>query len=432
MEAELRHAAPRARARGLGQQLGAEADAEHRQVARERLAQHGARRGHGLRVLVRIREAGQRDHRRVPVELQLAVPREAHVELERGLGERADEQAEALVGVVLDDEDAHAASLPGPRPLGKFGLGSRIISALSEWAALDLRHLAALEAIAREGTVSRAAASLGYTQSAVSQQLRALERIVGVTLVERGPGARAVELTEAGRQLLAHADAISGHLETARADLAAFADGRVGELRIGAVPSAAAALVPALAERLRGRAPRLTLAVSESYYPEELLDRLAAGALDLVLAPQDEPREGLESEPLLRDPYVLLVPAGDPFLALGRPLTAAELAGRDLIGKDCTTASQRALAAALADCDLPEPRIRACDLRGVQALVRRGLGVAVVPALLLEELPEDLATVPLGHLVPDRVVALTTRANGARTPPVELAAELLLGAATPA
>ena len=134
------------------------------------------------------------------------------------------------------------------------------ISALSEWSGLDLRHLAALEAIAREGSVSRAAAQLGYTQSAVSQQLQALERIVGVTLVTRSPGVRSIELTEAGRQLLAHADAIAGHLETARADLAAFSDGRTGELRIGAVPSAAAALVPALAEDLRARAPRLRAA----------------------------------------------------------------------------------------------------------------------------------------------------------------------------
>ena len=92
--------------------------------------------------------------------------------------------------------------------------------------------------------MSRAAVRLGYTQSAVSQQLQALERIVGVTLVTRSPGARSVELTEAGTQLLAHADAIAGHLESARADLAAFADGRTGELRIGAVPSVAAALVP--------------------------------------------------------------------------------------------------------------------------------------------------------------------------------------------
>ena len=114
--------------------------------------------------------------------------------------------------------------------------------------------------------------------------------------------------------------------------------------------------------------------MTESYFPEKLLDSLAAGELDLVVAPQDEPREGLESEAIMRDPYVVLVPAGDPFLELGRPLTATDLTSRDLIGKDCATASQRALSAALADYGLGTPRIRAHDLREVQALVRRGLG----------------------------------------------------------
>ena len=275
--------------------------------------------------------------------------------------------------------------------------------------------------------MSRAAVRLGYTQSAVSQQLQALERIVGVTLVTRSPGARSVELTEAGSQLLAHADAIAGHLETARADLATFSDGRTGELRLGTVPSAAAAIVPELAEELRTQAPRLALHVSESYFPAELLDSLAAGGLDLVIAPQDEPRDGLESVEVLRDPYVLLVPAGDPLLHLGRRITPADLAARDLIGKDCATASQRALAAALGDYGLATPRIRAHDLREVQELVRRGLGIAVVPRLLLGDEPDPtLETIAVGHFVPDRSIVLTTRANGARTPAVELAAEIVV------
>ncbi|MDP9256557.1 MAG: LysR family transcriptional regulator [Actinomycetota bacterium] len=279
--------------------------------------------------------------------------------------------------------------------------------------------------MAREGSVSRAAVRLGYTQSAVSQQLLALERIVGVTLVARSPGGRSIELTEAGSRLLAHADAIAGHLESARADLAAFSDGRTGELRIGAVPSVAVALVPALAEELRSRAPRMTLAVSESYFPSELLDSLAAGELDLVAAPEDEPREGLESEAIMSDPYVLLVPAGDPLTKLRRQLTPADLARRDLIGKDCGTASQRALAAALSDYGLGPPRIRAHDLREVLALVRRGLGVAVVPSLLLDGPDEAIDRIPVDHFIPDRRIALTMRANGARTPAVEFAAAII-------
>jgi DNA-binding transcriptional LysR family regulator len=170
--------------------------------------------------------------------------------------------------------------------------------------------------------------------------------------------------------------------------------------------------------------------MTESYFPEQLLDSLAAGELELVVAPRDEAREGLASEAIMSDPYVVLVPAGDPLLALGRPLTATDLTSRDLIGKDCATASQRALSAALSDYGLGAPRIRAHDLREVQALVRRGLGIAVVPRLLLDAPDPALATIPVDHLVPDRVIALTTRANGARNPAVEFAAAILRAQST--
>jgi DNA-binding transcriptional LysR family regulator len=259
----------------------------------------------------------------------------------------------------------------------------------------------------------------------VSQQLQALERIAGVKLATRSPGARSVELTEAGTRLLAHAGAIAGHLEAARADLAACSDGRSGELRIGAVPSAAAALVPGVAAELRTHAPGMTLSVTESYFPAELLDRLAEGALDLVVAPEDEPREALVSETIMLDAYVLLVPAGDPLTRLGRPLTPSDLARRDLIGKDCGTASQRALSAALSDYGLGNPRIRAHDLREVQALVRRGLGVAIVPALLLDGPDPAIDRLPVGHFIPDRRICLTTRCHPAPGAATETTAAII-------
>jgi DNA-binding transcriptional LysR family regulator len=183
--------------------------------------------------------------------------------------------------------------------------------------------------------------------------------------------------------------------------------------------------VPALAEEVRARAPGMTLVVSESYFPSELLDSLVAGALDLVAAPEDEAREGLESETIMSDPYVLLVPAGDPLTKLGRKLTPADLARRELIGKDCGTASQRALAVALSDYGLGAPRIRAHDLREVEALVRRGLGIAVLPSLLLGAPDATIERLPVDHFVPDRLIALTMRANGARTPAAEFAAAII-------
>ena len=88
------------------------------------------------------------------------------------------------------------------------------------WLGVELRHLAALEAVARAGSFGRAATELGYTQSAVSQQIAALERIVGEKLVERPGGPRAISMTGPATLLLRHAEAIVNRLDAARADMA--------------------------------------------------------------------------------------------------------------------------------------------------------------------------------------------------------------------
>src|SRR5579871_1917091 len=117
------------------------------------------------------------------------------------------------------------------------------------WLGIELRHFAALRAIAQEGSFWRAAERLGYTQSAISQQLQTLERIVGVRLVERPGGPRAISLTEAGTLLLGHADSIVDRLEAARADMHALATGAVGTLRIGTFQSVGARVVPEVMRR---------------------------------------------------------------------------------------------------------------------------------------------------------------------------------------
>src|SRR5439155_4047 len=116
---------------------------------------------------------------------------------------------------------------------------------------VELRHLAALEAVATEGTFGRAAEKLGYTQSAVSQQIATLERIVGERLVERPGGPRPVTLTEAGRILLGHAESIVARLQAAQADLAALASGEAGSLHVGTFQSVGAKILPEVMRRFR-------------------------------------------------------------------------------------------------------------------------------------------------------------------------------------
>src|SRR5918997_2129827 len=107
---------------------------------------------------------------------------------------------------------------------------------------LDVRRLRVLRAVARAGSFSGAAQELSFTQSAISQHVAALEREAGTSLVDRG--ARGVRLTDAGRALVAHADAIIARLDDAEQELAAIAGLRGGRLRLASFPSARAAPVP--------------------------------------------------------------------------------------------------------------------------------------------------------------------------------------------
>src|SRR5215208_4889155 len=117
-----------------------------------------------------------------------------------------------------------------------------------QWLGIELRHLAALEAVAREGSFRRAATSLGYVQSAISQQIAALERVVGQRLVERARGGGPLRLTETGELVLQHADAILARLKSAQADVAALADGEARQLGVGVRRSGGGRVLP---ERVR-------------------------------------------------------------------------------------------------------------------------------------------------------------------------------------
>ena len=274
---------------------------------------------------------------------------------------------------------------------------------MADWSSLELRHLEALVSVARERSVSRAADQLGYTQSAVSQQIRALERIVGEPLLVRSPGARRVELTKAGRVLLAHADAIRDGAASARRALEELA----GVVRVGSVPSAASALLAPAAAALRGSAPQLVLHIEESYEAAELVEQLCAGAFDLVLAPIVGEVPAVTIERLVDDPYVLLVPAGDPLSRLGRPLCVADLRGRQIVAKSCDTPSQRAREAALARLEIDSPTvIRANDARTIGELVGHGVGLAVLPRMMVLTGEAKLELVSLAHLVPPREIGL--------------------------
>src|SRR3989440_10380522 len=209
------------------------------------------------------------------------------------------------------------------------------------WLGVELRHFLALEAVAREHSFAKAAFALGYTQSAVSQQIATLERLVGQQLVERPGGRKPVSLTEAGRLLLTHAESIAARVAAAQADLTALGDGEAGTLRVGVFQSVGQRILPELMRRFVAAWPKVDVSLTESADDTELLMLVERGELDLTFSDLPLTEGPFDSVELLRDPYVLVVPADSDLAARGTTPPLREIAELDLIGhKRCRTLSR--------------------------------------------------------------------------------------------
>jgi DNA-binding transcriptional LysR family regulator len=276
------------------------------------------------------------------------------------------------------------------------------------WLGVELRHFLALEAVAREGSFGKAAAALGYTQSAVSQQIAMLERHVGQKLIERPGGPRPVSLTEAGRLLLTHAEAIAARVAAAQADLNALGDGEAGALRVGVFQSVGQRILPELMRRFVHQWPKVEITLTESADDRELLSLVERGELDLTFSdvPLEEgPFDAIE---LLRDPYVLVVPAESE---LERP-SLREIAQLDLIGhKHCRT-----LVRVEAAFRQPLRYVFQSDHnQTVQALVAAGVGAALVPRMTMDEHDDSTRMIELAK-IPPRMLAIAWHRDRYRTP----------------
>ena len=181
------------------------------------------------------------------------------------------------------------------------------------WFGVELRHLAALAAIAREGSFRGAADSLGYVQSAVSQRIVQLERLIGVRLVDRTRGSKEVQVTPLGQLLVEHAEEILGRVQAARADLASHSDAdRQDTLRVGVSPSVADGLLPSVLRALAAEFPELRLCPAESASDAALCELVEQGEADVAFGELPLPSGPFTSRTILRDRS----PAGRP--AVGR------------------------------------------------------------------------------------------------------------------
>jgi DNA-binding transcriptional LysR family regulator len=275
---------------------------------------------------------------------------------------------------------------------------------VDSWLGVELRHLAALAAVAEEKSFRGAADRLGYVQSAVSQRIAQLEQVVGARLVERSRGHKHVELTDAGHLLLHHAAQIQAQLNAARADLRSLVD-NVGSssLSVGAFGSLATRLLPQALALLAERSPAVRVETREALCDGDLFSAVMAGELDAAFAELPLQPGPFEWTELFVEPPVLLVPTGSP-LAKQSPPTFAEIAAHPFV-VDRTWRMLTLIEAEFAAAGIAlDTRFNASSNAAVQALVGAGLGVAIVPRLAAE--PDDPATemISLDGLLPSRTV----------------------------
>jgi DNA-binding transcriptional LysR family regulator len=294
---------------------------------------------------------------------------------------------------------------------------------------LDIRRLQTLRAVAREGSLSAAARTLGYTQPAISHQIARLEDEVGTALLTRL--GRGVQLTDAGLALVEHADAVLSRLSAAEEEVAAIAGLRAGRVRLAAFPSGSATLMAGALTRLRAGHPGVEVSFAEAE-PEDALPLLRAGELDLVLGFSYAAvglREGgdVVGVPLLRDPTHAVLPAGHPAAGHG-PLALDALADETWIA-GCERCRGHLLHVAAGAGFAPRIDFATDDHLTVQSLVAAGLGVSLLPALALcSSRRDDVAVVPVAG-EPARTVEVVMLTAERRPPAVTATLAALRAAA---
>ncbi len=282
---------------------------------------------------------------------------------------------------------------------------------LNSISSVEIRHLLALDAVASEGTFGRAAERLGYTQSAVSQQIAALERAVGGSVFDRPGGPKPVRITPLGKLVLAHARDL---LERAQATAEAIERFKAGEGRIdiGTFQSVSTVLLPQIVVQLREQHPAVDLRVFEE---DTAIERLLAGELDLAywVGPLDGP---LESVKLLDDPYVLVSRRGD---FPDGPVRCEQLDGVQMVSfprQLCDMGRVEDTFSALG----VEPLIvfRTADNGAVTSMVRAGMGAAVMPMLAVDIAADDelLCTHQLEPAILPREVCVMWQAGRTLSP----------------
>lgn len=277
----------------------------------------------------------------------------------------------------------------------------------------SFRQLAAFVAVAHERSFVAAADELGLSQATISQQVAALERLLGTGLFERPGGPRPVSLTPAGRVLLPSAEHMLGHVRSAERDVHDTLAGTAGRVSIGTFQSVSVHLLPRAVQALREEAPGITVALYEGPSSEGLIDDLLDDELDVTFI------EGSYSDPrvdvteLGRDPYLLLLAKDSPLLSHVRKgaFPLVNLDGVALIGQPPLTYQDDVDVLLRSHGITPRYLFRTVDNGAVQAMVRSGVAPAIMPRLAIDLNDDDVVKLPLSPQVDARTISLAIRSG---------------------
>ncbi len=293
--------------------------------------------------------------------------------------------------------------------------------------AVEIRHLQALVAVAEEQSFGRAAQRLGFTQSAVSQQIAAFERSLGAPLFDRPGGPLPVTLTATGDALLPHARAVLGQLSEADTEIDRLLAGEWGRITIGTFQSVSVKALPAIVGELRAERPAIDIHFYESDDNDELVNRTLDGELDVSFVVGDPCDDRLEHEVLCRDPFVAIARASD---ALPAALDAAMLRAHPMIGQHASSCCSL-IEDGLTKMGVPIQYVyRSNDNAAVQAMVRAGMGIAIMPWLAIDPDDAEVRVHDLEPPIEPREIGLITRRGRARTAATERLVEIAREVAT--
>jgi DNA-binding transcriptional LysR family regulator len=288
----------------------------------------------------------------------------------------------------------------------------------------------ALRAVAVERSFGRAADRLGFTQSAVSQQVASLERIVGGAVFERPGGPKPVEITPLGQLLLEHANAVLNRMEVAGAEIELFRAGRMGSITIGTFQSVSVRLLPQVFQSLRAERPDLEIRLREIDEQDGLIAGLEDRTLDAAFLVEPVSRSTFDVVRVFEDPFVLLSPIDTDLVPRRRtaiPVSALE--GEPMVSQ-FDASHVRLVDGAIRRAGVETNVVfRSSDNAAVQAMVRSGLGHAVMPSLAADPADPEVLLRRLDPGIASRVVVAATVQGRAHPPALARFLELTVEAA---